>query len=161
MIIPEYEAKGFLKEYGLYIPLGEVAIIPEEAREIAAKLGGRVVVKALIPTGGRGKAGGVKLCETAQEVFDAAAHLLGKPLLGHIVERVLIEVAQEILYELYAGVIVNLSADGLTRWSAHGRYGHRASCQERFTRFCGWKRSPGDAQLPDAVAIERKKIPPT
>ena len=109
MIIPEYEAKGFLKEYGLYIPPGEVAVIPEEAREIAARLGGRVVVKALIPTGGRGKAGGVKLCETAQDVFEAAAVLLGKSLLGHIVERVLVEAAQEILYELYTGVIVNVS----------------------------------------------------
>ena len=109
MIIPEYEAKGFLKEYGLFIPPGEVAVIPEEAREIAARLGGRVVVKALIPTGGRGKAGGVKLCETAQDVFDAAAVLLGKSLLGHIVERVLVEAAQEILYELYTGVIVNVS----------------------------------------------------
>jgi succinyl-CoA synthetase beta subunit len=109
MIIPEYEAKELLKGYGLCIPIGGVAIIPEEAREIAARLGGRVVVKALIPTGGRGKAGGVKLCETAQEVFDATALLLGKPLLGHTVERVLIEAAQEILFEIYAGVIVNMS----------------------------------------------------
>ena len=109
MIVPEYEAKELLKGYGLCIPPGGVAIIPEEAREIAARLGGRVVVKALIPTGGRGKAGGVKLCETAQEVFDAAALLLGKPLLGHTVERVLIEAAQEILFEIYTGVIVNVS----------------------------------------------------
>lgn len=83
MVIPEYEAKRLLKGYGLYIPLGEVAVSPEEALEIAARLGGRVVVKALIPIGGRGKASGVKLCETAQEVFTAAALLLGKPLLGH------------------------------------------------------------------------------
>ncbi|MDP2974961.1 MAG: acetate--CoA ligase family protein [Anaerolineales bacterium] len=109
MIIPEYEAKELLKGYGLYIPPGEVAVNPDEAREIAAKLGGRAVVKALIPTGGRGKAGGVKLCETAQEVFDAAALLLGKPLLGHTVERVLIDAAQEIIFEIYTGVIVNVS----------------------------------------------------
>jgi succinyl-CoA synthetase beta subunit len=109
MIIPEYEAKGLLKGYGLYIPPGEVAANPEEAREIAARLGGRVVVKALIPSGGRGKAGGVKLCETAQEVYDAAALLLGKPLLSHTVERVLIEAAQKILFEIYAGVIVDMS----------------------------------------------------
>lgn len=109
MIIPEYKAKELLKGYGLYIPPGEIAVTPEEAREIAARLGGRAVVKALIPTGGRGKAGGVKLCETAQEVFDAAALLLGKPLLGYTVERVLIEAAQEILIEIYTGVIVNMS----------------------------------------------------
>ncbi len=109
MIIPEYEAKGFLKGYGLYIPPGETAAIPEEAREIAARFEGRVVVKALIPSGGRGKAGGVKLCETTQDVFDAAALLLGKPLLGHTVERVLIEAAQKILIEIYTGVIVNAS----------------------------------------------------
>jgi len=111
MIIPEYEAKELLKGYGLYIPPGKVAVNPEEARAIAARLGGRVAVKALIPAGGRGKAGGVKLCETAQEVFTAATLLLGKPLLGYTVERVLIEAAQEVLIEIYTGVIVNMSTD--------------------------------------------------
>jgi succinyl-CoA synthetase beta subunit len=109
MIIPEYEAKKLLRGYGLYIPPGEVAVNPEDAREIAARLGGGAVVKALIPTGGRGKAGGVKLCETAQDVFDTAALMLGKPLLGYTVERVLIEAAQKILFEIYTGVIVNIS----------------------------------------------------
>jgi succinyl-CoA synthetase beta subunit len=112
LIIPEHEAKALLKGYGLCIPPGEVATIPEEAREIAVRLGGPVVVKALIPAGGRGKAGGVKLCETTREVFDTTALLLGKRLLGHTVERVLVEAAQEILLEIYAGVIVNM-ANGL------------------------------------------------
>ena len=108
MIIPEYEAKQYLQDYGLYIPPGEAVATPEEARQIAVWLGGRAVVKALIPAGGRGKAGGVRLCETAQEVFNAATGLLGKPLLGHTVERLLVEAAQEILFEIYAGVIVNM-----------------------------------------------------
>lgn len=110
MIIPENEAKHFLKDYGLVVPPGEVAVSPEEAREIALRLGGRTVVKALIPAGGRGKAGGVRLCETAQEAYNAAGLLLGKPLLGYTVERLLVEAAQEILFEIYAGVIVNVSS---------------------------------------------------
>ena len=109
MIIHEYGAKQFLQGYGLYVPAGEVAVSPEEAREIAVRLGGRVAVKALIPAGGRGKAGGIKLCETAQEVYNAATTLLGKPLLGYPVDRLLVETAQEILYEIYAGIIVNMS----------------------------------------------------
>jgi succinyl-CoA synthetase beta subunit len=72
-----------------------------------------VVVKALVPTGGRGKAGGVKACETAQEVFDNAALMLGKPLLGYTVERVLIEAAQYVLLEMYTGVSVNVSSGSI------------------------------------------------
>ena len=109
MIVPEYEAKQLLKGYGLYVPFGETASSPEEAGAIAARLRGYVVVKALIPAGGRGKAGGIKLCETAQEVLEASTLLLGKPLLGHTVQRVLVEAAQEILFEIYAGVIVNMA----------------------------------------------------
>ena len=109
MIIPEFKAKQFLKDYGLYIPPSEVAVSPEEAREVAKSLGGRAVVKALIPAGGRGKAGGVKLCETPQEVYDAASLMLGKPLLGYLVDSLLVEAAQEILFEIYTGVIVNMS----------------------------------------------------
>jgi succinyl-CoA synthetase beta subunit len=109
MIMPEYEAKQFLKDYGLYIPPGGVAVNPEEAREISMGLGGRVVIKALIPAGGRGKAGGVKLCGSAQEVYQAATLMLGKPLLGYTVERLLVETAQEILFEIYTGILVNMS----------------------------------------------------
>ncbi len=110
MILPENEAKRLLKDYGLVIPAGEVAVSPEEAREVASRLGGRAVVKALIPAGGRGKAGGVRLCETPQEAYNAAKKLLGKPLLGYAVDRLLVEAAQEILLEIYAGVIVNVSS---------------------------------------------------
>jgi succinyl-CoA synthetase beta subunit len=109
MIIPESTAKLFLKDYGLYIPPGEVAVSPEDARAVAKNLGGRTVVKALIPAGGRGKAGGVKLCETAQDVYDAASLMLGKPLLGYPVDRLLVEAAQEIRFEIYTGIIVNMS----------------------------------------------------
>jgi succinyl-CoA synthetase beta subunit len=108
MIIPEYEAKKLLNGYGLYIPPGEAASTPEEARKIALRLGGNVAVKALIPSSGRGKAGGVKLCETPLEVLETATLLLGKRLLGYTVERVLVEAAQEILCEIYTGVIINL-----------------------------------------------------
>jgi succinyl-CoA synthetase beta subunit len=107
MIVSEEVAKKFLNRYGLVTPMGAAAATPEEAARIAGELGGKVVVKALIPIGGRGKAGGVKVCQSPQEVKDFSASLLGKPLLGHLVTRVLVEKAVDIAREMYASVVVN------------------------------------------------------
>ena len=142
MIIPEFKAKQFLKDYGLYIPPSEVAVSPEEAREVAKSLGGRAVVKALIPAGGRGKAGGVKLCETAQEVYDAASLMLGKPLLGYPVDSLLVEAAQEMLFEIYTGVIVNMSNGSIDLVvSLAGGMDIEQAARTIPVRFTVWKRS--------------------
>ena len=107
MKIQEDYAKKILTHYGLNTPDGEVANTQAEAAAIAEKLGGKGVVKALVPTGGRGKAGGVKVCATVEQVNDATQLILGSDLLGHTVNKVLIEEVMPIDHEIYAAVIVN------------------------------------------------------
>ena len=78
MKIHEYQAKEILKGYGVAVPKGGVAETPEEARKVAERVGGKViVVKAQIHAGGRGKGGGIKLAGTLQEVEKAAKEILG------------------------------------------------------------------------------------
>lgn len=111
MIVSEDIAKRMLARYGLAIPAGRAAATLDQAVAVARELGGKGVVKALIPTGGRGKAGGVKVCATAEEVKQAARSLLDHELLGHTVKRVLVEAPMPIRREIYAGVVAN-SATG-------------------------------------------------
>ena len=80
MKIHEYQAKQILARYGVRIPRGEVAYTKEEVRDIAGRLGGTVVVKAQIHAGGRGKAGGVKVCKDVASVKAAAQEIIGKTL---------------------------------------------------------------------------------
>ncbi|HVA01499.1 MAG TPA: ADP-forming succinate--CoA ligase subunit beta [Terriglobia bacterium] len=115
MKIHEYQAKQILAPFGVTAPRGEVAYTPEEAREIANRLGGPVsVVKAQIHAGGRGKAGGVKLARGAEEVERLAGEILGKKLVtvqtgpeGRIVRRLLIEEGLEIAREFYLGMVID------------------------------------------------------
>ena len=107
MIVSEDIAKRMLARYGLAIPAGRTAATLDQAVAVARELGGKGVVKALIPTGGRGKAGGVKVCATAEEVKQAARSLLDHELLGHTVKRVLVEAKMPIRREIYAGVVAN------------------------------------------------------
>ena len=109
MNIHEYQAKRLFGRYGLPVPVGDVATSPEEARAIAARLGGRVVVKAQVLTGGRGKAGGVKLAKDPQEAADRAAEILGMDIKGFTVRQVLIDPAVAIAKELYLSIIQDLS----------------------------------------------------
>ena len=111
MIISEFSAKEHLRSYGLPIPKGFEAQTPAEAEDSAKQMGGAAVVKALIPAGGRGKAGGVKVCPSPETVRSYAASLLGSELLGHRVEKVLLEPAQDIKQETYAGISAN-TAEG-------------------------------------------------
>ena len=111
MIVSEDIAKRMLARYGLAIPAGRAAATLDQAVAVARELGGKGVVKALIPTGGRGKAGGVKVCVTEEEVKQAARSLLDHELLGHTVKRVLVEAPMSIRREIYAGVVAN-SATG-------------------------------------------------
>jgi succinyl-CoA synthetase beta subunit len=119
MKIHEYQAKQILSRFGVAIPRGEVAYTPEEAREVANRLGGAVVVKAQIHAGGRGKAGGVKLARSAAEAESVADAILGKKLVtvqtgpeGRIVRRLLIEEGLEIAREFYLGLVIDRVAAG-------------------------------------------------
>src|SRR2546428_7056106 len=76
MKIHEHQAKALLREFAVPVPRGDVATTPAEARAVAARLGGRVVVKAQVHAGGRGKAGGVKLADNAAAADAAARQIL-------------------------------------------------------------------------------------
>jgi succinyl-CoA synthetase beta subunit len=105
----EYQGKALLEEAGLTIPNGEVASTPEEAFEIATRLGAPVVVKSQVWTTGRFKAGGIKFASTPDEAKFETAGLIGKRIKGFKVEKVLIEEQLELEKEFYAGLIVNTS----------------------------------------------------
>lgn len=111
MIVPEDYAKKLLAKLGLSVPCGDAVTSAEDATLLAQALGGKGVVKALIPSGGRGKAGGVRICHSPEEIHQAANNLLHKELLGHIVYSVLVEELMPISRELYAGVIANTATD--------------------------------------------------
>jgi len=103
----EYQAREILRRHGIPVPPGEVATTPAEARAIADRLGGKVVVKAQVHAGGRGKAGGVKLAKTAAEAEAHAKAILGMTIKGLTVHKVLIAPAAEIASESYVGIIVD------------------------------------------------------
>ncbi|MFO7892647.1 MAG: ADP-forming succinate--CoA ligase subunit beta [Longimicrobiales bacterium] len=107
MNIHEYQAKEIFRDHGLPVPPGEVAYTPDEARSIAEKYGGTVVVKAQVHAGGRGKAGGVKLADSADEARAHAEDILGMEIKGLTVEKVLVTPAEDIESESYVGVIVD------------------------------------------------------
>jgi succinyl-CoA synthetase beta subunit len=113
MKLHEYQSKEALSKFGVSVPAGEVTSIPSEARAIADKLGGNVVVKAQVLMGGRGKAGGVKLFESSAEAGRFAEELIGKKLVsnqnptGMIVEKVLIAQTVDIAKEFYVAVLLD------------------------------------------------------
>ena len=107
MNLHEYQAREILRRYGIPVPPGEVASTPAEARVIAERFGGKVVVKAQVHAGGRGKAGGVKLAKTAAEAETHAKAILGMTIKGLTVQKVLIAPAAEIASESYVGIIVD------------------------------------------------------
>ncbi len=106
MKLLEHQAKEQLRSVGIECPTGRLARNPETARAAAEELG-RVVVKAQVPIGGRGKAGGVKLAGTPEEAFSAAEQILGMQVRGYSVPSLLVEEALEISEELYLGVTVD------------------------------------------------------
>ncbi len=104
MKIHEYQSKRIFAKYGVPIPNGKVAIAPKDARDIAKDLGGRVIVKAQVLVGGRGKAGGIKLANTPEEAEKHAADILGMNIKGLTVRKVLIDEASNIKSEIYLGI---------------------------------------------------------
>jgi len=114
MKIHEYQAKQILAKYGVQIPRGEVAETPDRAAEIAQRIGPRVVLKAQIHAGGRGKGGGIKVVNSAPEARETASRMIGMTLVTHqtgpegkVVKRLLVEEALEIARELYLGLVID------------------------------------------------------
>ncbi len=114
MKIHEFQAKQILNKYGVQIPRGEVAESPQKAKEIAERIGGRVVLKAQIHAGGRGKGGGIKIAENPQDAEKIAKEMIGMTLITHQtgpqgkkVRRILVEEALEIERELYLGIVID------------------------------------------------------
>ncbi len=117
MKVHEYQAKEILKGYGVPVPKGRVAETPEESRKIAEEIGAkRIVVKAQIHAGGRGKGGGVKVVSNPGDAEKTAKEILGMTLItpqtgsaGRVVRKVLIEEGVDIKEELYLGVVIDRS----------------------------------------------------
>ena len=107
MDIHEYQAKEILRDNGIPVPPGRVTRDPNDAVNIAKDYGDTVVVKAQVHSGGRGKAGGVKLAGTSDEVFAAADQILGLTISGHTVKEVLITPAEDIDSEAYLGILID------------------------------------------------------
>jgi succinyl-CoA synthetase beta subunit len=112
--VHEYQAKALLREFGVAVPKGDVADTPAQAREVAQRLGGRVVVKAQIHAGGRGKGGGIKLADDPAAAERAASQILGMmlktpqtPAEGIKVRKVLVEEASAIERELYLSITLD------------------------------------------------------
>lgn len=114
MKVHEYQAKALLKSYGIAVPEGEVAYSADEVYRISSNMNRKVVVKAQIHAGGRGKGGGIKLAETAKEASARAEEILGMTLITHqtgaegrLVGKVLVEEALAVSRELYLGVVLD------------------------------------------------------
>ena len=107
MDLYEYQAKHLFGAHGVPVTAGEVCTTPETAREAARKIGGPVVVKAQVKTGGRGKAGGVKLAADPDEAEARARDILGLDIKGHVVRRVLVTEATDIAEEYYVSFLLD------------------------------------------------------
>lgn len=107
MNLHEYQAKELFRQAGMPVNPGEVATSPDEVRALAERYGGVVVVKAQVHSGGRGKAGGVKLADGPDEAAERARAILGMEINGLLVEKLLVSPAEEIATEAYVGVLVD------------------------------------------------------
>jgi succinyl-CoA synthetase beta subunit len=115
--VHEYQAKTLLAQYGIPVPGGKVAFTPAEAQEIAAEIGSKVVIKAQVYAGGRGKAGGIKIVNNPTEAKRAANQLIGSRLVTHQtgpegvpVSKVLVEEASDVARELYLSILVDAAS---------------------------------------------------
>ncbi len=114
MNVHEYQAKGLLREYGVEVPPGRLALTADEAKAAATDIGGTVVVKAQVHAGGRGKAGGIKLAKSPDEAARIASEMIGMKLVtkqtggeGKLVRRLYVEAASKIDAELYLALLVD------------------------------------------------------
>jgi succinyl-CoA synthetase beta subunit len=110
MDLYEHQARELFEEHGILVPKAEVTDSPKEAREIARRLGGRVVVKAQVKTGGRGKAGGVKLAADPPAAELTARQILGMDIKGHTVGKVMLAQPVDIESEFYVSYVLDRAA---------------------------------------------------
>ncbi|MBW1601384.1 ADP-forming succinate--CoA ligase subunit beta [Streptomyces sp. JJ66] len=103
----EYQARDLFAKHDVPVLAGEVIDTPEAAREVAERLGGRAVVKAQVKTGGRGKAGGVKLAADPDDAVDKAGQILGMDIKGHTVHKVMLAQTADIAEEYYASFLLD------------------------------------------------------
>src|SRR3954470_1297332 len=113
MDLLEYQGKQLFKQFGIPVSEGRLATTPQEARAAAEELGTQVVVKAQVLTGGRGKAGGVKLAESPADAEQRARDILGLDIRGHIVRKLWIEKASDIAKEYYLSITFDRGAKKL------------------------------------------------
>lgn len=107
MKLHEYQSKRIFAQYGVPIPRGDVASTPEQARQIAARLGKRVVIKSQVLVGGRGKAGGIRLADHPDDAERIADQILGMNIRGLTVKKVLVDEAADISTEIYLGIVID------------------------------------------------------
>ncbi len=119
MNLHEYQSRDLLSQYSINFPKGEVGSSPNEIYEIVKKFNSEVVVKAQIHSGGRGKAGGVKLCKTANDAQKFASEIIGKRIItdqtdsgGVIVEKLLVTELTNIKKEIYLSIIIDPDIEG-------------------------------------------------
>jgi succinyl-CoA synthetase beta subunit len=103
----EYQGKELLRQFDIETLEGKVAASPEEARAAAEQLGGPVAIKAQVLTGGRGKAGGIKVVEEPEDAEEAAKQILGMEIGDHTVRQVLVEAGADIASEMYLSILVD------------------------------------------------------
>lgn len=106
----EYQARDLFEAHGVPVLAGAVATTPQQAQEAAERIGGKVVVKAQVKIGGRGKAGGVKLAESPTDAFEKAKAILGMDIKGHTVHKVMIAAAAPIENEYYLAILLDRAA---------------------------------------------------
>jgi succinyl-CoA synthetase beta subunit len=103
----EYQARDIFAKHDVPVLAGEVIDTPEAAREVTERLGGRAVVKAQVKTGGRGKAGGVKLASDADDAVEKARAILGMDIKGHVVHKVMLAQTADIAEEYYVSFLLD------------------------------------------------------
>jgi succinyl-CoA synthetase beta subunit len=114
MDIHEYQAKECFALAGIPVPPGQIATTPDQAESIANEYACAVMVKAQVHSGGRGKAGGVKYCNNAEEAREHATNILGMEINGLTVEKVLVTPAEDIESEAYVGVLIDRKRQSAT-----------------------------------------------
>jgi succinyl-CoA synthetase beta subunit len=144
MDLYEYQGKELFARFGIPVSEGRVAVTPAEARTAAEELGGPVVVKAQVLTGGRGKAGGVKLADDPADAEAKARDIIGLDIRGHVVEKLWIEKASDIAKILLLGHVRLRAKQPLFMFTTQGGWRSRTSPRTTLTR-CALLTRPAQA----------------